>query len=264
MADKGIQVIDRAFDILELLSDVKEGMGVTEIANHIGLNKSTVHRILTSMASRGYIERASGKGVYRNGLKLVDLASVHLNSVELKTEARPFLRELTGRMNLTTHLAILDGTEAVYIDKVDVESSLRLYSQIGRRISVHCSALGKCLLSGLSDVEVNERLRKCDFRRHTANTISSRQALLRQVESVRVRGFAVDDQEHEEGIRCMAAPVRDYRGKVVAAISLTGPATIVSREREAEISELVMGVAREISRRLGHRHASSEIGRAHV
>ena len=123
---------------------------------------------------------------------------------------------------------------------------------------MHCSALGKCLLSGLSDVEVNERLRKCDFRRHTANTISSRQALLRQVESVRVRGFAVDDQEHEEGIRCMAAPVRDYRGKVVAAISLTGPATIVSREREAEISELVMGVAREISRRLGHRHASSD------
>jgi DNA-binding IclR family transcriptional regulator len=257
MADKGIQVIDRAFDILELLSDVSEGMGVTEIANRIGLNKSTVHRILNAMASRGYIERASSKGVYRNGLKLVDLASVHLNSVELKTEARPLLRELTARMNLTTHLAILDGLDAVYIDKVDVESSLRLYSQIGRRISVHCSALGKCLLSGLSEQELAERLRKCDFRRHTANTLTSRQALTRQVEAVRLRGFAVDDQEHEAGIRCMAAPVCDYRGKVVAAISLTGPASVVSRERETEIGELVASVAKDISRRLGHRHAAN-------
>jgi IclR family transcriptional regulator, KDG regulon repressor len=257
MADKGIQVIDRAFDILELLSDEKEGMGVTEIANHIGLNKSTVHRILMSMASRGYIERASGKGVYRNGLKLVDLASVHLNSVELKTEARPFLRELTARMNLATHLAILDGAEAVYIDKVEVESSLRLYSQIGRRISVHCSALGKCLLSGLTDAEVADRLRKCAFKRHTGNTLSTRQALMRQVEAVRLRGYAVDDQEHEEGIRCLASPVRDYRAKVVAAISLTGPATLVSLEREAEIGEMVMQAAREISRRLGHRHETS-------
>ncbi len=257
MADKGIQVIDRAFDILELLSDVKEGMGVTEIANHIGLNKSTVHRILNAMASRGYIERASGKGVYRNGLKLVDLASVHLNSVELKTEARPLLRELTARMNLTTHLAILDGLDAVYIDKVDVETSLRLYSQIGRRISVHCSALGKCLLSGLSDQEVLDRLRKCDFRRHTANTLTHRQALMRQVEAVRERGYAVDDQEHEAGVRCMAAPIRDYRGKVVAAISLTGPATVVCPEREGEISVLVTAVARDISRRLGHRQTAS-------
>lgn len=257
MADKGIQVIDRAFDILELLSDVKEGMGVTEIANRIGLNKSTVHRILMSMASRGYIERAAGKGVYRNGLKLVDLASVHLNSVELKTEARPFLRELTARMNLATHLAILDGSEAVYIDKVEVESSLRLYSQIGRRISVHCSALGKCLLSGLTDSEVAERLRKCEFKRHTGNTLSGRQVLTRQVEAVRQRGYAVDDQEHEEGIRCLAAPVRDYRGKVVAAISLTGPASVVSPDRDAEIGDMVMHTAREISRRLGHRHTTN-------
>ncbi len=251
MAEKGIQVIDRAFDILELLSDVKDGMGVTEIAGRIGLNKSTVHRILNAMAVRGYIERVNGRGVYRNGLKLVDLASVHLNSIELKTEARPYLRELTQRMNLTTHLATLDGTEAVYIDKVDVESSLRLYSQIGRRISVHCSALGKSLLSGLTDAEISDRLERCMFAKHTEHTLTSSRELLRQVGEVRTCGFAVDDEEHEAGVRCIAAPILDYRGRVVAAISLTGPASIVSKEREQEIGVLVKGVAGDISRRLG-------------
>jgi len=252
MAEKGIQVIDRAFDILELLSDAKDGMGVTEIGVKIGLNKSTVHRIVNAMADRGYIERVNSRGIYRNGLKLVDLASVHLNSVELKTEARPFLRELTSRMNLTTHLATLDDVEAVYIDKVDVESSLRLYSQIGRRISVHCSALGKSLLSGLTDADVSERLKRCNFMRHTAHTLTERTALLRQIGEVRRHGYSVDDEEHEEGIRCIASPVSDYRGRVVAAISLTGPAGVVSKEREAEIGEMVKGVAQDISHRLGH------------
>ncbi len=258
MAEKGIQVIDRAFDILELLSDEKDGMGVTEIANRIGLNKSTVHRILSAMASRGYIERVNGKGIYRNGVKLVDLASVHLNFVELKTEARPYLRALTARMNLTTHLAILDGCEAVYIDKVDVESSLRLYSQIGRRVPVYCSALGKTLLAGLSEPELENIVQNCDFRPFTANTLTNRQALMNQLDAVRANSYAVDDEEHEKGVRCLSAPVWDYRGKVVAAISITGPAGVVTKGRETEIAALMKTVALDISRRLGYRHQTTE------
>ena len=253
MAEKGIQVIDRAFDILELLADERDGLGVTDIATRTGLNKSTVHRILSALGERGYVE-GNGKGVYRNGLKLVDLASVHLNRVELKTEARPYLRELTARMNLTTHLAILDGMDAVYIDKVAVESNLRLYSQIGRRIPAHCSALGKCLLSGLPDGELAARLANHPFERFTPTTPADAAELVRQIETVREKGYAVDNAEHEPDIRCIAAPVRDYRGKVVAAVSMTGPALLVEPAREAEIAGWVMGAARDISRRLGWRH----------
>ena len=252
MAETGIQVIDRAFDILELLADERDGLGVTDIAARTGLNKSTAHRILSALGARGYVER-SGRGIYRNGLKLVDLASVHLNRVELKTEARPYLRELTARMNLTTHLAILDGTDAVYIDKVAVESSLRLYSQIGRRIPVHCSALGKSLLSGLSERELAALVSGYRFEVFTPTTPADAGVLLRQVAAVRERGYAVDDAEHEPGVRCIAAPIRDYRGKVVAAVSLTGPAEVVCPARETEIADWVVRTARDISRRMGSR-----------
>jgi IclR family transcriptional regulator, KDG regulon repressor len=252
MSEKGIQVIDRAFDILELLSLEKDGIGVTEIGKRIGLHKSTVHRILSAMAERGYIEKASSNNAYKLGMRLVEISSVHLNSIELKTEARSYLWELTSRLNQPTHLAILDGTEAVYMDKVDVVNSIRLYSQIGRRISVHCSALGKSLLSGLQDMEIDERLMKCSFEKYTDNTIYNKEELLRQVREVRSTGWALDNGEHEAGIRCIASPIHDYRGKVIAAVSVAGPGEVISKERDEEIAKLVIDTALKISRRLGY------------
>lgn len=253
MSERSIQVIDRAFDILELLSLEKDGLGVTEIGHRVGLHKSTVHRILSAMAERGYIEKSADRGIYRIGLKLVEISSVYLNNVELKTEARPYLWDLTSKLNQPSHLAILDGTEAVYIDKVDVVNSIRLYSQIGRRIPVYCSALGKCLLSGYSDVELAEVVSRLEFTRLTAKTILDKDDFIRQVKRVRVCGWSVDDEEHEEGVRCLASPILDYRRQVIAAISITGPTAVLSKQREEEISRLVVDAAHAISRRLGYK-----------
>lgn len=253
MSEKSIQVIDRALDVLELLATEKNGLGVTEVGKRLGLHKSTVHRIISTMAERGYIEKASGGGSYKIGLKLVELSSVHLSNVELKTEARPYLWELTSKMNLTSHLAILDGADAIYIEKVDVVSNIRLYSQIGRRIPVYCSALGKSLLSGLSDSELEDIISKCNLKKLTGNTITDREELVNQIKRVRVIGWSVDDEEHDEGIRCIAAPVLDYRGKVIAAVSISGPSSAVSRERDLEVGELVAGIALKISNRLGYK-----------
>jgi IclR family transcriptional regulator, KDG regulon repressor len=253
MTEKGIQVIDRAFDIIELLSLEKDGLGVTEIGNRIGLHKSTVHRILSAMAERGYIEKVPSTGLYKIGLKLIEISSVYLNNVELKTEARPYLWELTNKLNQPTHLAILDGIEAVYIDKVDVVTSIRLYSQIGRRIPVYCSALGKSLLSGLSDAELDEVISKCSFQKVTSNTILNKEELHRQVRQTRIRGWSLDDEEHDEGIRCIASPIYDYRGKVIAAVSLAGPSTVICNEKDEETGRMVREASLKISKRLGYK-----------
>jgi DNA-binding IclR family transcriptional regulator len=253
MSDKGIQVIDRAFDIMELLSLEKEGLGVTEIGSRIGLHKSTVHRILSAMAERGYIEKVSARGTYKLGLKLIEISSVYLNSIELKTEARPFLWELTSRFNQTTHLAILEGSDAIYIDKVDVMTSIRLYSQIGRRVPVYCSALGKSLLSGLAESELNRIVKSCSFKKYTNNTIVDKDLLLSQIAEVRKNGWALDNEEHEEGVRCIASPIFDYRGKVIAAVSIAGPASAISAEHDRETGKILIDTALNISKRLGYK-----------
>lgn len=253
MADKGVQVIDRAFDILEILSVEKDGLGVTEIGNRLGLHKSTVHRILSAMAERGYIEKASGKGVYKLGLKLIEISSIYLNNVELKTEARPYLSELTVKMNQPTHLATLNGEDVVYIDKVEVVNSIRLYSQIGLRVPTHCSALGKSLLSGLSDVELEEKVNRINFTQYTQSTVNNKEELIKQVKQVRQRGWALDDEEHEAGVRCIASPVFDYRGKVIAAVSVSGPAAVISPDRDEEVASRVRETALKISKRLGYK-----------
>lgn len=251
MVDKGIQVIDRAFDILEILAFEKEGLGVTEIGNRLGLHKSTVHRILGTMARRGYIEKTRDRGLYKVGLKLVEVSSVYLNSVELKTEARPFLTALMSRLGQPVHLAILDGCEVVYIDKIEQVNSIRLYSQIGRRVPAYCSALGKCLLSGLSSGEIENRLSKMNYVGYTNCTITDKNELLRQILDVRNKGWAIDDEEHELGIRCVAAPISDYRGKVVAAVSISAAINVFTKERIDEFVKSVKETAHEISLRLG-------------
>ncbi len=253
MAVNGVQALDRAMDILDILSLEPEGLGVTQIAERAALHKSTAHRIVLALAGRGYLEKTQAGSRYKIGLKMVDICSVYLNSVELKTEARPMLRDITQRTGLTSHLAILDGNQAVYIDKVEMEQYLRLYSQIGRRIPTHCSALGKCLLSGMANKELDVLLQNYTYTVFTEHTITTEKALRRQLEDVRRDGFAMDDQEHDLGIRCIATPIFDYRGKVVAAISLAGPAQQFVDEKLADYKEKIQASAKEISIRLGHR-----------
>lgn len=252
MTEKNVQTLDRALDIIELLSTEKEGMGVTEIGQRTGLHKSTVHRLLNSLAERGYIERDPRYGNYKLGLKFVEISSLLLNKLELKTEAFPYLRKLAETVGQPVHLAILSGKEAVYIDKVDVLNNIRMYSQIGRRVPVHCSAIGKVLLSGLKKDELEDTLNHMEFQRFTHNTLRSRESLQKEIEAARLKGWAADNEEHEEGIRCIAAPVYDYTGKVIAAVSTSGDRKIISAERDEEISRVVTETATAISKRMGY------------
>lgn len=249
--DDSIKSIERALDILEVLATKKDGLGITAIARATGLSKSTVHRITATLAERGYVEHESA-GNYRLGLKYIEIASFYINRLELQTESRPYLWEITTQLGLTAHLGILDAYEVIYVEKLDVFPSIRLYSQIGYRVPAYCSSLGKCLLSGLSSEQLETVMANCFFERFTEHTITSLFELKKQLRQIRTQGWAMDDEEHDKGHRCIGSPIYDYRGDVIAAVSASGPVTVLNNERIPVVIQKVHDSALHISQRLGY------------
>jgi DNA-binding IclR family transcriptional regulator len=250
-AEKKVHSIDRALDIVETLSTQHDGLTLTELAGRIGLPKSTTHRLVSTLVRRGYVARREGGG-YQIGLKLIEAVSYYINSLELQTEARQHLARLTVELGLTAHLGVLEGDQVVYIERIDVLSGVKLYSQIGLRMHAYCSSLGKCLLAGLSADELRQVMERCPFERFTPNTITSLPALRAELRKVRGLGYAVDNMEYSLNNRCVGAPIYDYRGETVAAISASGPPRALPEERIEEVAREVMDKARVISRNLGH------------
>ena len=247
-----VQSLDRAFDILELLSREQHGLNLTDIGNRLDLHKSTVYRLLQALKERGYIEK-SARGSYRLGMEFIELSSLYLNNLELKTEAQPVLRELSSLSGNTAFLATLQESEVVYIDKMETHNSLRKYSIIGQRAPLYCTALGKSMLTGKSEEQIRRMYQGVDMKAFTTKTITTLDALIEEVERIRRRGWSVDDEEYEEGLRCIGAPIRDYRAEVIAAVSTSGYTSVITRERVEEIAAYVVKAARDISQRLGYR-----------
>lgn len=248
-----VQALDRALEILETLATEGRGLGVTELGQRVGLHKSTVHRMLATFAEWGYVEKNSEDDRYRLGMKVIDLGSIYLNNIELKTEALPYLRDLREKSRQPVHLARLEDGQVVYIEKVDVISSIRMYSQIGRRVPVHCTALGKSMTAYLTAIEVEDIILAKGLTKVTDDTIIEKQKFMEELKVTRNQGYALDDEENEKGIRCIAAPIMDYRGKAIAAVSTSGPLEDFTYERIDELKDHVMDTARKISERMGHR-----------
>jgi len=248
---RGVQALDRALDILEALAAHRQPMRLVELSHQLGLHKSTVHRLVSSLARRRYVERDPETGRYRLGLKVFELGSRLFNSMELRQEARPLLQELVNQTLETAHLGILDEGQVVYIEKVESPQTVRMYSELGKRAPAHCTAMGKVLLAHLPEEELDRIIAMRGLTRYTSNTIVEVDQLKDHLRRVAAQGYAVDDTEHEEAIRCVAAPVRNYRGEVVAALSVSGPAVRLTRERIEEVAQMVRATAMRISRRLG-------------
>lgn len=237
----------KGIDIINLLGNGP--MQPAQIAVQLGLNKSTLHRLLYTLEYAGYVEKMPDGRSYRLGIKLVQLASTRLNDVQIITEAKPHLLRLVEDIHQAVHLGILSGNRAVFIDKIDVMNTIRMYSAIGRSIPIHCSAIGKALVLDRSDAEVRQMLERAGMESFTRDTITEAEALLVQLKQARSDGYTRDDGEHEPDVCCIAAPVYDYRGRIVAAIS-----TAAHRENQIGRELLVprlQKAAREISRCLG-------------
>lgn len=238
----------KAIDIMNLLGD--RPMQPAQIAAQLDLNKSTLHRMLYTLEHAGYVERMQDGRSYRLGMKLVQLASTRLNDVQILTEAKPHLLQLVKEIHQAVHLGILNRNSAVFIDKIDVMNTIRMYSAIGRSIPIHCSAIGKALVLDRSDDEVRLMLAEAGMERFTPYTLATPDALLAQLQQARIDGFTHDDGEHEAEVCCVAVPVYDYRGSIVAAIS-----TAAQRESKNNQEYLVAQLkrtAQSISRSLGY------------
>lgn len=250
-----VQSLDRAFDILELLAKEQHPLGLAEISNEVGLHKSTVYRLLNSLKERGYIEKTDTTNLYRLGLGFIELSSLYLNKVELKTEAEPYLRALSLEIGRTVYLAMLQDREVVYIDKYEQFNSLRKYSVIGRRRPVYATSLGKALLFDRTADEIRDILKDTELTRFTENTITDVGELISEVERSRKRGFSRDNAEMDIEEQCIGAPIFDYRNQVIAAISVAWRGDFTTFDEE-KVAALVRETADKVSMRLGHMPAS--------
>ncbi len=252
-SENTVQSIDRVIDILEALAEEKGISGLTALAQKTGLHKSTVHRLLNTLLQRGYIEKEPGNDNYQLGMKLLFLGSAILDRMDIRRIAKPFLEEISKLTREVVHLAILDNGETVYIDKVEgTDSSIRMYSQVGKRGPVHCTGVGKILLSGLDNTEVESILKEKGMRKYTENTITDLSEFKAHLEEVRQRGYALDEREHEEGIRCIAVPIHDLKGRIIAAISVSGPVMRFTNERVEDLKAELLKTSHNISYQLGH------------
>lgn len=241
----------RAFEVLGGIAAASDGRAsLTQIAHHLRVSKSTAHRYLTTLEGLAVVERDERES-YRLGLRLVELAGAVLSEHDVRREAEAELEALARNTKETAHLAVPSGGEVVYLAKVDSPHSIRMFSRIGARMPMYSTALGRSILAHLS-VERLEEVLAQGLPRRTPNTITDPQALRNNLELVRERGFAIDDEENEAGVRCVGAPVFDLAGAVVAAISVSGPTTRVTREVAVAIAPAVLQAARTVSMRLGY------------
>ncbi|MFC4767849.1 IclR family transcriptional regulator [Effusibacillus consociatus] len=254
--EEGVKSVERAFQILERVSLAKNGIGVTELAAELNMYKSTIHRVLTTLVNLGYIEQDPQTERYKLGFKLLEVSSRLLDSLDIRREAMPFLQELADWTNEVVHLVVLSKGQVVYIEKVEGTETIRMHSRVGHRAPVHCTGVGKAILAYLPEAQVREIIRQYGLEAHTRHTLSTLPDLLADLELVRQRGYALDLQENEMGITCVAAPIFDHTGAVVASVSVSAPTIRMQPERLEELAKEVRTIGLKISGRLGYRSQS--------
>ncbi|MCM3092257.1 MULTISPECIES: IclR family transcriptional regulator domain-containing protein [unclassified Cytobacillus] len=247
-----VKSVSRALDIITLISLKKNGLGVTEIANQIDINKSSVYRILSTLVQYGYIEQDSETGKYKLGYKFLEISSKLLESIDLRAEARPFLQELENETNEVIHLVVYDQGEVVYIEKLEGNETLRMHSKVGKRAPMHCTSVGKAILAHLPSSIVSDILERKGMPVHTDKTITDKDEFMKELGQVRQKGYALDLEENEYGITCVAAPIFDHLGKVIAAVSISGPTMRMTDERLDALKSIMVKTGQNISARLGH------------
>jgi DNA-binding IclR family transcriptional regulator len=252
-----VQTIERASSILDILGQSPNGISIRELSSKIKLPKGTIHRLLSSLSYFGYVRQDPKTRNYLLGFKLVELGNLLLNQLDLRKEAEPFLKDLAERTKETVHMVLLDRNEVVYIDKVETDqhtSGLRMASRVGLRNPAHSSAVGKVLLAHFSEEELNNFTKEKGLLKRTENTITDPGRLREHLSIVRAQGYAIDDEENEKGIRCVAAPIYNEVGKPVAAMSISGPAfRITKKVIQESLKKEVIETATKISQRLGFR-----------
>ncbi|MFD5700163.1 IclR family transcriptional regulator [Streptomyces lasiicapitis] len=249
-----VPAVTRAFDILELFLEGDGTLSAPEVTRKLQLPRTTVHELLTTLAARSYLVPIPEQpGRYRLGVRTYQLGSRYAEQLDLAAEGQRVAREVTETCGETVHVAILEDADVIYIAKVDSTHAVRMVSAAGRRLPAHCTAVGKMLLASLPAAELDARIAGRELAAMTPNSLTDPAELRAALTAVRERGVASEHRESNPDVSCVAAPVRDSAGRVVAALSVSVPMIRWSEERETELSGLVVKGAGELSARLGHR-----------
>ena len=239
-----IQSLARGLKILELLGQSQEGASITELAESLGVDKGSASRLVATLARYGYAEKDEQTRRFHLGGQVVSLSRSVLTRLPLREAAKPFLQQLMERTGECAHLAVPAMGKALYIDQVESPATLRVNAQVGTMNPLHCTALGKALLA-FGELDLPARLEA-----FTARTLTDPRLLRKNLEQVRRQGYAVDDEEFDPGVRCIAVPVYDLRGKVAGSIGISGPSTRITREKLPELAKIVVEVGKALSERM--------------
>lgn len=248
-----VQSIERAFKLLDILSEYPEGIQITRLSENVGLSKSTVHRLLATLINLNYVYKDPESEKYKLSYRIISLSRNLINNIDIIPVAKPFLEALSEEVNETIHLCIEDMGEVMYVDKIESNQTIRMFSRVGSRAPMYCTGVGKVLLAGKDPEDYQRLAEKIEFVSKTPNTIVNKEQLEQVVGAIREQGYGLDDIENEEGIRCIAAPIFDSHGKVIASFSISGPTTRMTMERvNNELVSKVKDTSMKISRQLGY------------
>jgi IclR family transcriptional regulator, KDG regulon repressor len=248
-----VQSLERALTLLNTISEYPDGIQISRLAEQVGLTKSTIHRLLATLANMNYVVKDEETDKYKLGLQVLFLSRNMLNNSNIVSTAKPYLQKLSQEVKETVHLCVEDRGEIVYIDKIESNQSIQMYSRIGSRAPMHSTAVGKILLSDKSQKDFDDLVSKMNFVRKTPTTITSKEEFVKEIEKVKMQGYALDNIENEEVIRCIASPIFDHKGKIIASFSISGPSNRVTLEYiESTLIDKVREYTNVISRNLGY------------
>ncbi|TGB03028.1 IclR family transcriptional regulator [Streptomyces sp. MZ04] len=249
-----VPAVTRALDILELFLEGDGTLSAPEVTRRLQLPRTTVHELLTTLAARSYLVQIPDQtGRYRLGVRAYQLGSRYAEQLDLAAEGQQVAREVAETCDETVHVAVLEETDVIYIAKVDSTHAVRMVSAAGRKLPAHCTSVGKMLLASLPPAELEARVAGRELTAMTPNSITEPEALLAALAEIRERGIAAEHRESNPDVSCVAAPVRDSAGRVVAALSISVPMIRWSEDRERELAGLAAKGADDLSVRLGHR-----------
>jgi len=251
-----VQAVTRALSLLEILAKDNTLISISDLAKKSKLKLTTAHRLLFTLMDKGFVEQEETTQKYRLGIKTFEIGNAALAALDLRNISRPYLKELAEKVNETANLAILDNAEVVYIDQVESTNIVivKMFARIGGRGPAYCTGTGKVLLADLNPDELKRRLSKVTFNKFTDRTITDINELIKVLKDIKKSGYALDFSERDEGVTCIAAPIKNYEGRCQAAISVSGPEPRMSMSRiNQEILPVIRDAAWEISRKMGYR-----------
>jgi IclR family KDG regulon transcriptional repressor len=244
-----VRTIEKCFSVLELVAG-RQPVRIPEIVQALGLNRGNVHRLLATLERLGYVERLED-GKIRLSYKIFKMGSTVPHTRKLDEVTKPFMHRLSELAGETVNLGVLYADSVIYLDKVEAKQYLRLDHQIGEIDPLYCTALGKVLLCGFSEEDLERFFASVELRPYTKNTIRTREGLAKELREVRRRGYALDLKELDENLHCIAAPICDYRNRIVAALSISGPSMRFTRAKINQTVQPMLETTAEISREMG-------------